>query len=70
MDTLDLHGIRHREVDRLVENFVLLRSLPVRIIVGNSARMRELTLAVIKRHDLQFHYENDFNLGSLVILAD
>ena len=32
---IDLHGIRHRDVDRLVENFVLLNQekAPLEIVV-------------------------------------
>ena len=37
--TLDLHGIRHNEVERLVENFVILNEPPLTIICGNSDRM-------------------------------
>ncbi len=40
MKSLDLHGVRHMEVERLVENFVLLEDFPVRIITGNSPGMR------------------------------
>ncbi len=42
MSTLDLHGIKHEDVDRLVENFVLLKEPPLTIICGNSDRMIEL----------------------------
>lgn len=51
MNSLDLHGIRHHEVDRLVENFVLCNQdrLPLTIICGNSDKMVELSLAVLKR---------------------
>ena len=34
--TLDLHGVKHEDVDRLVENFVLLNEVPMKIITGNS----------------------------------
>ena len=42
INKLDLHGIRHEEVDRLVENFVLLNEPPLTIITGNSQRMTEI----------------------------
>lgn len=50
--TLDLHGIRHYEVDRLVENFIFMNQdlLPLKIICGNSQVMIDLVFAVIKRH--------------------
>jgi hypothetical protein len=52
--TLDLHGIRHHEVDRLVENFIFMNQhlLPLKIICGNSHIMIDLVFAVIKRHKI------------------
>ena len=52
---LDLHGVRHHEVDRLVENFILLNqnSVPLTIVCGNSQTMIDLVYAVINRHDIQ-----------------
>mgnify|MGYP001360377915 CR=1 FL=1 len=51
---LDLHGIRHEEVDRLVENFVLLNEPPIRIITGNSNGMRDIVTEVLDRHDMEY----------------
>ena len=51
---LDLHGIRHDEVDRLVENFVLTNELPLRIITGNSDKMIQLVLDVLNRHNIDW----------------
>ena len=50
---LDLHGVRHSEVDRLVENFVLLNEPPLTIITGNSDRMSDLVKDVLDRHDIK-----------------
>tara|TARA_Y100000593_G_C4115954_1_gene240268 strand:- start:233 stop:433 length:201 start_codon:yes stop_codon:yes gene_type:complete len=54
INKLDLHGIRHKEVDRLVENFVLLNNTPMRIITGNSHRMRDLVIKVLDRHNIKY----------------
>ena len=51
---LDLHGVKHEDVDRLVENFVLMNNPPLRIITGNSERMMELTLDVLNRHNIEW----------------
>ena len=51
---LDLHGVKHEDVDRLVENFVLLNSPPMRIITGNSEKMMLMTLDVLNRHDFEW----------------
>ena len=65
---LDLHRIRHAEVDRLVENFVLLNETPLNIIVGNSSRMRELVEKVLERH--KFVYDSLINQGVITVLGD
>ena len=49
--SLDLHGGRHADVERLVENFVLLNEPPLKIICGNSDRMQEIVR--FKLYDLQ-----------------
>ena len=48
---LDLHGVKHSDVDRLVENYIYLNqeSLPLTIICGNSSTMIRLTKNVINR---------------------
>ena len=51
---LDLHGVKHEDVDRLVENFVLLNEPPMKIITGNSERMTELVLDVLNRHEFEW----------------
>ena len=51
---LDLHGIRHSEVDRLVENFVLLNNPPLEIITGHSDKMPKIVRDVLDRHDIQW----------------
>ena len=52
--TLDLHGVKHEEVDRLVENFVLLNEVPMKIITGNSEKMMLITLDVLNRNDFEY----------------
>jgi len=55
---IDLHGIRHRDVDRLVENFILLNQekAPLEIVCGNSQKMINLVMEVIRRLDCE-NYE-------------
>ena len=51
---LDLHGIRHKDVDRIVENFVLLNEPPLNILCGNSDKMPQLVLDVLNRHSINW----------------
>lgn len=48
---LDLHGVRHYEVDYTVENFILCNQdqVPLTIVCGNSQRMIDLVYQVINR---------------------
>jgi hypothetical protein len=48
---LDLHSVRHYDVDRVVENFVYINqgSVPLSIICGNSGRMLSLTKETLDR---------------------
>ena len=62
---LDLHGVRHHEVDWKVENFVLLEEKPIRIITGNSDRMRELVINVFNSHSVEYE---SVKQGQLTIL--
>tara|TARA_B100000131_G_scaffold223344_1_gene214892 strand:- start:318 stop:515 length:198 start_codon:yes stop_codon:yes gene_type:complete len=54
MNELDLHGVRHDDVDRLVENFILLNNPPLTIICGNSDKMKSLVKDVLDRHDINW----------------
>jgi len=67
MMKLDLHGIRHEDVDRLVENFILLSDVPSKIVAGNSDRMKELVKNVIERHGFDWKYDEP-NYGCLIVI--
>ena len=71
MKELDLHGVFHSEVRDIVENFVLLNSndLPIRIITGDSTRMRNLTINILQKH--KFGYEVPaHNAGEIIVTED
>tara|TARA_B100000965_G_scaffold18126_1_gene13636 strand:+ start:2064 stop:2291 length:228 start_codon:yes stop_codon:yes gene_type:complete len=54
---LDLHGVRHHEVDIKVENFVFLNQeeMPLTIICGNSEMMLSLVREVLERSNAEFY---------------
>ena len=69
MEELDLHGVFHSEVRDKVENFVLLNStkLPVKIITGDSQRMRNLTVNILDKY--KFNYDTPaHNPGEIIVL--
>ena len=63
---LDLHRVRHEEVDRLVENFVLMNEPPLTIITGKSHIMRRLVRKVLDKYNIQYEQWN--NPGEYKIL--
>ena len=63
--TLDLHGKRHHEVDRLIENFILLNEPPFSIITGNSDYMRSRVKNLCKKHNIIYEKWTD---GEMKIL--
>ena len=65
---LDLHGIKHEDVNRVVENFVLLNETPLNIITGNSTMMREVVVEVLEKH--KFVYENLISQSVITVLGD
>ena len=66
MKELDLHGIKHEDVKRLLENFILLNTPPLKIITGNSDFMRETLEKVCIENNI--HYERWNNWGEYTIL--
>ncbi len=68
MKTLDLHGMYHDAVERHVENFVLLNESPLRIITGNSDKMKKIVVNVLAEHDFKYYPENYSNFGSLIVI--
>ena len=64
---LDLHGIKHDQVVRTVENFVLLNQeqIPLEIICGNSQRMIDLVISVLDRIGCENYERIDY--GTIMI---
>lgn len=67
--TLDLHGFRHSEVDRIVENHIFLTPYPHNIITGNSAEMHQLTKAVLDRNGFLYEVGDYNNNGYIKVLG-
>lgn len=51
---LDLHGVKHAEVEVLVEDFALSHKDSVKIITGNSKPMRDLVKKALEKHGYKF----------------
>lgn len=67
MKQLDLHNLRHEQVHDKVEDFILLTAQPCSIITGNSERMKEIVITVLKQHDMKYVIYAH-NLGEIIVL--
>jgi DNA-nicking Smr family endonuclease len=67
MIELDLHGYKHIEVEDEVENFILRNKTPMRIITGNSEKMKKLVMKILEHYEFKY-YIPAHNTGEIVIL--
>ena len=69
MKSLDLHGIKHRDVEELVNSFIgtHFNILPIEIITGNSVYMQKIVREIVQSYKLKMEPTNYINLGSYVI---
>tara|TARA_Y100001968_G_C19437890_1_gene760854 strand:- start:1433 stop:1681 length:249 start_codon:yes stop_codon:yes gene_type:complete len=67
---LDLHGVQHSEVFILVEDFILKNQslLPLKLITGNSDKMKSIVLEVIKKHNFNYSEGDYYNRGYILVL--
>ena len=71
LKTLDLHGVRGKDVENMVENFVLTQQehMPLEIIYGNSTMMYRLVTRCLKRLGSTYNngYKNQY--GRLLVMG-
>ena len=70
MEKLDLHGVRHHEVDLMVENFIFLNQeeIPLRIICGGSSKMVELVKKVLDRTGSEYLEGKGLDFGRVTVI--
>ena len=70
MEKLDLHGVRHHEIDLMVENFIFLNQhdIPLTIICGSSSKMVELVKVVLDRAGSDYLEGKGFDFGRITVL--
>ena len=67
MKELDLHNVRHPDVDRIVENYVLMNTTPMNIITGRSDKMKDLVIIVLIKCRFQY-YIRCHNAGMITVI--
>ena len=69
MNSIDLHGIKHRDAASMIDYFIRENrdKLPVEVITGNSIDMQLILRKVINNYSLKMEPTSYVNLGSYVI---
>lgn len=70
---LDLHGIKHFDVAKEVENYIMLHSskpenFPLKIITGNSNRMQKIVIELLESHNFNYSIGDYYNRGYIDVL--
>ena len=70
MEKLDLHGVRHHEVDLMVENFIFFNQeeIPLTIICGGSSKMVELVKKVLDRTGSEYLEGKGLDFGRVTVI--
>ena len=70
MNKLDLHEVRHHEVDLMVENFIFLNQneVPLNITCGSSSRMVELVQKVLDGNGSDYIVGKGLDFGRITLL--
>jgi len=67
--SLDLHGLKHIDVDRIIENHIFSTPCPHNIITGNSAEMHRIAKNVLERNNFRYEIGDINNKGYLRVLG-
>ena len=66
---LDLHGIKHADVERIVENYIFLTKYPHDIITGNSGEMHRIVKSILDENDFRYEVGDINNKGYIRVLG-
>ena len=68
---LDLHGVKHEDVESLVENFVFLHQddMPLEIIYGNSEPMKRLVEDCLQKIECIISSGHQNQYGRLLVVG-
>jgi len=65
--TLDLHGVKHEDVEGIVEEFICMNEGTMKIITGYSRQMKMHVNNVLKKYDMKSRSERLVNEGALIV---
>lgn len=63
---LDLHGVRHKDVEDLVIDFLLNNEAPLYIVTGNSNEMQKIVFNILDNYESKYFIPS-YNLGQIIV---
>jgi len=67
MKVVNLHNVKHSDVEHVLADILNNGIPPFKIITGNSKTMRDLVIILLEKYELAYHNENFTNYGCLVV---
>jgi hypothetical protein len=68
MKTLDLHGVRHRDVNDTCHLFINDNwGEEMKIITGNSLEMKNIVSKILEFYQLKYSLDNPYDMGYIII---
>jgi hypothetical protein len=68
MRVLDLHGVRHYLVEEICHSFINDNwGHEIKIITGNSLKMKQIVSEVLKFYKLNYSLDNPFDMGYIIV---
>ena len=64
---LDLHGVKHEDVEDIVEEFICMNEGTAKIITVYSRQMKIHVNKVLKKYDMKSRPERLINEGALIV---
>jgi hypothetical protein len=68
MKMLDLHGVRHNDVEEVCHAFINDNwGNELKIITGNSFMMKRIVSDILKFYKLNFTLDNPYDMGYIIV---
>ena len=68
MKMLDLHGVRHNDVEEVCHAFINDNwGNELKIITGNSFMMKRIVSDILKFYKLKFSLDNPYDMGYIIV---
>ena len=64
---INLHGVKHENVEIELENKIFLLDPPCKIITGNSKKMQDIVIKFLKKHDYKYMVGDAWNRGYIMV---